>query len=71
MSTLGQSSSRYWSVIKDTDTQPINTLKDRYGKLATTKQGTLNASSNYVQDLFKAKGDNNPAETVQTNENPP
>ena len=61
MSTLGKNSSRYWSVIKDADTQPINTLKDKYGKLATTKQGTLDAAFDYFQNLFKAKGDNNPA----------
>ena len=47
MNTLGKNSSRYWSVIKDTDTQPINTLKDRYAKLSTTKQGTLNAAFHF------------------------
>ena len=66
MNTLGKNSSRYWSVIKDKGTQSINTLKDRHGKLATTKQETLNAAFNYFQSLFKTKVDNNPAETVQT-----
>ena len=70
MRTLGKNSSKYWSVIKDADTQSINTLKDRNGKLATTKQGMLNAAFDYFRSLFKAKVDNNPAETVQTGGTP-
>ena len=61
MSTLGNNSSRYWSVIKDADTKPINTLKDKYGKLAKTIQGTLNAALDYFPNLFKAKDGTNPA----------
>jgi hypothetical protein len=70
MGALGKNSSRYWSVIKDTDTQPINTLKGKYGKLAKTKQGMLDAAFDYFQDLFKAKPSTNPVETVRTSETP-
>ena len=70
MGTLGKNSSKYWSVIKDMDTQPINTLKDKHGKLAKTKQGTLDAAFDYFQDLFKAKAGMNPATVEQTSETP-
>ena len=70
MGNLGKNSSNYWSVIKDTDTQPINTLKDKHRKLASTKQGTLEAAFKYFQDLFKAKPRTKPAEVVRASETP-
>ena len=68
MGALGKNSSRHWSVIKDT--QSINTLKDKHGKLAKTKQGTLDATFDYFQDLFKAKPSTNPAKAVRASETP-
>ena len=66
MRTMGKNSSKYWSVIKDADTQSINTLRNSKGKLATSRKETLNVAFEYFQNLFKAKTDNNPAEEVPT-----
>ena len=60
ISKKGTSSSKYWSIIRDTDRSAINALRKRDGSLSTSKKETLNTARDYFQNLFKATGDSDP-----------
>ena len=54
ISKRGTSSSKYWSIIRDTDKNSINALRKKDGLLSTSKKETLNTAKDYFQNLFKA-----------------